>query len=338
MSATMKRSSSKLITRAMSVRNMAKVPFKFKFELSIETVDKLAASGEIVVVWERNQKIESTKPAKIDRTTRKATFNNERISSDITLYKTSPSEKKFQDKVVKIAVRAGAEDGKTLGKIHLNLADYAEVPSGSKRIGAELSNGATLVASIQCTFLSMGKAFSKGDKKGEQDTEEENDESDEEVEETTNEEDSPSSFIKSKLSHNIKRVASKKIIRKENKVEKTEENSPPATNGTGQTDLDRVKKENAQLRKQLQEMERGNGGSASGGDAVSEENKALRREVKDLRSALAREPVYADVVKELKEAKMALALLNLEKEEVALELMKYQRGDVSPHSASSAPQ
>jgi hypothetical protein len=334
----MKRSSSKLITRAMSVRNMAKVPFKFKFELSIETVDKLAASGDIVVVWERNQKIESTKPAKIDKTTRKATFNNERISSEITLYKTSPSEKKFQDKVVKIAVRAGAEDGKTLGKIHLNLADYAEVPSGSKRIGAELSNGATLVASIQCTFLSMGKAFSKGEKKGDQDTEEENEDSEEDVEETTNEEDSPSSFIKSKLSQNIKRVASKKVIaRKDTKVEKAEEAPPPAASTTGLSDIDRLKRENTQLRKQIQDFEK-LGGNSGSGDALTEENKALRREVKDLRSALAREPVYADIVKELKEAKMALALLNLEKEEVALELMKYQRGDVSPLSASSAPQ
>jgi cell division protein FtsB len=93
------------------------------------------------------------------------------------------------------------------------------------------------------------------------------------------------------------------------------------------SDIDRLKRENTQLRKQIQDFEK-LGGNSGSGDALTEENKALRREVKDLRSALAREPVYADIVKELKEAKMALAL----------ELMKYQRGDVSPLSASSAPQ
>lgn len=315
----MKRSSSKLITRARSVRNMAKVPFKFKFDLAIETVEKLAASGDIVVVWERNQKVESTKPAKIDHKTRKANFNNDKISSEMTLYKSSPSEKKFQDKVIKIAVRAGNSEGKTLGKIHINLADYAEVPSGSKRIGAELSNGAQLVASIQCTFQSMGKASKKGGDSGDMDEDEELDE--ENDADAANEEDSPSSYIKNKFSANIKRGASKKLIRKE------KDDTGSGTGGAASTDAEKLRKENARLRKQVDELEKQGGGGGGGGDSkMSEENIALRREVKDLRNALAREPVYADVVKELKEAKMALALLNLEKEEVTLELMKHQRG------------
>jgi N-terminal C2 in EEIG1 and EHBP1 proteins len=335
----MKRSSSKLITRARSMRNLTKVPFQFKFDLLIETVDKLAASGDICVVWERNQKVDGTKPAKIDRTTRKATFSNERISSDITLYKSSPSEKKFQDRVIKIAVRAGNLEGKTLGKIHLNLADYAEVPSGSKRISAELSNGATLVATIQCTFQSMGKASAKGDKKGDgaseaDGDEDEEDDGDEETEaDTADGEDSPSSYIKNKFSQNLKRVASKKTI-----VKKPggDDISQAAGTGSGLSgDSEKLRKENVRLRKQVDELEKsGTGGGVAGDAKVSEENKALRREVNDLRSALAREPVYADVVKELKEAKMALALINLEKEEITLELMKTRRGEGSPVSLS----
>jgi hypothetical protein len=323
----MKRSSSKLITRARSMRNMAKVPFKFKFDLIIETVDKLAASGDIVVVWERNQKVDGTKPAKIDRTTRKANFNNEKISSEVTLYKTSPSEKKFQDKVIKLAIRTGGLEGKTLGKIHLNLADYAEVPSGSKRIGAEMSNGATLVASIQCTFQSMGKASSK---KGEGD-DADNDEDAEEEEEADpagGDEDSPSSLIKNKFTANVKRAVSKRTINKKDKA--GEEGTGPAAAaaagaGGAAGDAERLRKENARLRKQLEDSEKSGGGGGGGDAKIEEENKALRREVKDLRSALAREPVYADVVKELKEAKMALALMNLEKEEVQLELYRFQK-------------
>lgn len=327
----MKRSSSKMITRARSMRGVAKVPFKFKFDLLIETVDKLAASGDICVVWERGQKVDGTKPAKIDKASRKATFNKEAISAEITLYKSSPSEKKFQDKVVKIAIRAGSLEGKTLGKIHLNLADYAEVPSGSKRIGAEMSNGATLVATVQCNFQSMGKASAKSDKKSETEAEEDDEE---DLEKDSNaaavDEDVPSSFIKSKFSANMKRAVSKKTINQ--RKEKHSEESNGSGGGSGSNaDSDRLKKENARLRKQLDESESRGGGGVTDA-SVEEENKALRREVKDLKSALAREPVYADVVKELKEAKMALALMNLEKEEVQLELHKMQKS--SPMSQS----
>lgn len=322
-----------MITRARSMRGVAKVPFKFKFDLLIETVDKLAASGDICVVWERGQKVEGTKPAKIDKASRKATFNKEAISSEITLYKSSPSEKKFQDKVVKIAIRAGSLEGKTLGKIHLNLADYAEVPSGSKRIGAEMSNGATLVATVQCNFQSMGKASAKGDKKGETEAEEDDeDDLEKDSDAAAVDEDVPSSFIKSKFSANMKRAVSKKTIN-HRKEKHSDDHASPSAGGAGNSaDSERLKKENARLRKQLDESE--SKGAGGGGDAkVEEENKALRREVKDLKSALAREPVYADVVKELKEAKMALALLNLEKEEVQLELHKIQKS-TSPMSQS----
>eukprot|EP00173_Palmaria_palmata_P002157 Plantae.Rhodophyta-Palmaria_palmata.ctg2342.p1 GENE.Plantae.Rhodophyta-Palmaria_palmata.ctg2342~~Plantae.Rhodophyta-Palmaria_palmata.ctg2342.p1 ORF type:complete len:330 (+),score=87.18 Plantae.Rhodophyta-Palmaria_palmata.ctg2342:83-1072(+) len=328
----MKRSSSKLITRARSMRNVAKTPFKFKFDILVETVDKLAASGDIVVVWERGQKVDGTKPAKIDKTTRKANFSNEKISSDVVLHKASPTDKKFQDKVIKIAIRSGNVEGKTLGKIHLNLADYAEVPSGSKRIGAEMSNGATLVATIQCTFQSMGKVTSKGDKKGD-DALAADDDEEENEEEAPPDEDSPSSLMKLKFSANMKRASSKKMIGRKSQAPSASTNedaTSASVGGGGANDCDRLRKENARLKKQMEENERNGGG---GGDAkTDEENKALKREVKDLRCALAREPVYADVVKELKEAKMALALLNLEKEEVHLELQKLQRAS-SPMSS-----
>lgn len=325
----MRRSSSKLITRARSVRNMGKVPFKFKFDLLVETVEKLAASGDVVVVWERsNNKAEVTKPAKIDRATRKASFANERVTSDITLFKTQPSEKKFQDKVIKLAIKANNIEGKTLGKIHLNLADYAEVPSGSKRISAELTNGSTLIASIQCVFLSMGKTVP-----GKTGTKSENSDSGDEascdMEAETKKggsEDAPGSFLKNKLK--LTRAHSKKTISRQEKRGKDDENNGDASNGAEGGMVERLKKENARLKKQMEES------SFSGDDKISDENKKLKTEVRDLKTALSREPVYADVVRQLKEAKMALAFLHLEKEKVLLELMKYQRGELSPSKTS----
>lgn len=307
---------------------MGKVPFKFKFDLLVETVEKLAASGDVVVVWERsNNKAEVTKAAKIDRTTRKASFANERITTEITLFKTQPSERKFQDKVIKLAIKANAIDGKTLGKIHLNLADYAEVPSGSKRISAELTNGSTLIASIQCVFLSMGKT-APGKAGGKSENSDSGDDISEDMETDARKlggEDAPASFLKNKLKLN--RTASKKCIGRQDKRGRDDENNGDASNGADNAIIDRLKKDNARLKKQLDES------GASGEGKLAEENKKLRTEVRDLRDALSREPVYSDVVRELKEAKMALAFLHLEKEKVLLELMKYQRGELKPRKS-----
>lgn len=321
----MRRSSSKLVIRARSVRNIGKVPFKFKFDFLIESVEKLPASGDVVVVLERStNKVDATKPAKIDRSTRKASFGKENLATDMTLFKNQPSERRFQDKVIKVAVKSNGIEGKTLGKIHLNLADYAEVPSGSKRISAELTNGATIIATIQCQFLSMGKA-SNGKTSGKADTPDGSAEEDDmegdlegDLMGSGNGEEVPSNFLKNKL--RLSRVGSKKLISRRGREE---EHHGEVNNGIDHAHADRLRKENMRLRKQLEEAERGGGGK------FAAENKTLKNEVRELKSALAREPVYSDVVKELKEAKMALALLHLEKEKITLELMKFHRGEMT---------
>lgn len=320
----MRRSSSKLITRARSVRHVGKVPFKFSFDFLIETVDRIAASGEIVVVWEKsNTKLECTKPARIDRNTRKASFEKERISAEVTLFKTQPSDRKFQDKVVKLAVRSGGADGKTLAKIHLNLAEYAEVPSGSKRISAELTNGSILISTIQCQFLSMGKSTpakagtrSDGAADGSTDEDDPEDEGRESGSSSMNE-DTSSMFSKNKLK--LSRQGSRKVVSRVESRPRNDENVHDLSN----TDhgSEKLRKENMRLKKLLDEADRGSGD----GGKLGEENRSLRNEIRELKTALAREPVYADVVKELKEAKMALALLHLEKEKTTLELMNLKR-------------
>lgn len=322
----MRRSSSKLITRARSIRNTGKVPFRFKFDLIIETVEKLTASGDIVVVWERgSNKFEATNAVKVDRNTRKASFDNEQLSSEVTLFKLQPSERRFQDKIVKLAVKSHGIDGKTIGKIHLNLADYAEVPAGSKRISAELTNGAALILTIQCSFLSMGKTSIKGGAKSDiaEDVNDEDDLEDDlegDAKCVSNTDEVSSTFLKGKLK--LARTASKMSMSRPERRTKDDENCSDLANVSESPLTEKLKRENQRLKKQLEEAERNH---SSGDVRLMEENKTLKTELQDLKIALAREPVYSDVVKELKEAKMALALLHLEKEEVVCELMKVQR-------------
>jgi len=366
----MKRSSSKLITRARSVRHVGKTAFRFSFAITAESVDKLTTTSDVCIVWERNGKQELTKPVKVDRASRKANFGGERLSQEVTLFKNNPSDKKFVDKVFKIAIRAvgDAKAGTkpaTVGKIHLNLADYAEVPSGSKRISAELSNGASLIATIQSTFLSMGKSTTTGSRasrsdalsSAESDLDLDTDLDDLDTDggggggggggagggggggpaaSGTDSDATPSGFLRNKIRGNLQKASSKRTIKRTAGGTASSSSLGDDGAGGGNAEVERLLKENARLRRQLDELERRNeklegsagGGGGGGGDAGEAER--LRSEVTDLKTALAREPVYVDVVQDLKEAKMALAMLHLENEQTQLELMRYHRGEISP--------
>ncbi|GAB0494251.1 hypothetical protein MMPV_005542 [Pyropia vietnamensis] len=362
----MKRSSSKLITRARSVRHVGKTPFRFSFAITAESVDKLTTTSDVCIVWERNGKQELTKPVKVDRASRKANFGGERLSQEVTLFKNNPSDKKFADKVFKIAIRAVGDvkagtKPATVGKIHLNLADYAEVPSGSKRISAELSNGASLIATIQSTFLSMGKSTTTGSRasrsdalsSAESDLDLDTDLDDLDTDgggggagagagagggaaaSGTDSDATPSGFLRNKIRGNLQKASSKRTIKRASGAVGS---SGDDAGGGGNAEVERLLKENARLRRQLDELERRNEkleGSAGGGGGDAGEADRLRIEVTDLRTALAREPVYVDVVQDLKEAKMALAMLHLENEQTQLELMRYHRGEISPPKGGS---
>lgn len=316
----MLRSSSMLITRARSVRNATKLPFRFTFDILIDCVDKVAMPGLVVLVWERSStKMLSTKAVTVDRNTRKACFGNEQLSSEVTLFKNSPQDKKFQEKVVKLAIKSGNAEGKTLGKIHLNLADHAELPSGSKKISAELNNGSVLIATVQCHFISMGRATTgKQGRSGE-----DGDESDEDdAKSTVSVDDSPSSAgLKSKLK--LGRMGSKKGISRKGRDSGTL--TEISSGNSDSTTLDKLKKENARLRKQLEEAEKALGREVK----LLDENKALKREIEILKETLQREPEFETIVAQLKESKMALALLQLERDQLALEVMNMQRGEAS---------
>lgn len=82
-----------------------------------------------------------------------------------------------------------------------------------------------------------------------------------------------------------------------------------------------LRRANDQLKEQINEAEAyggfGNGGmNQTAVQELEQENSALKRDVEDLKTRLDREPVYADVVRDLREAKIALALLTQECDEL----------------------
>lgn len=425
----MKRSSSKLISKAGSVRNINKSGFKFRVQMQIESVDKVMSSSDVVITWERSNKVLASQPAKVDKQTRMAMFNNESLSQEITLFKKKKENSNFEDKVYKLYLRQGSERGKIVGRFDINLAEYVDIPSYSKRIGVSLNSGSRIICRLTSTFI--GEAKTKRGSRGSAsvgsstfDLESENGSNDNETaaDLDTNMNDlddldiglddpdsnytNKSSSTQSNSSQQITRQGSASrqnpTIQQRNPVlrrtpSKTHTNqqaptpesnptrnrpipTPPvrapspkhleplpssentipptttyrknsktdtsdmgATNGGAplRNEFEKLKRENRSLRRKNedllgrnQELERRldsglmTGGSGDGDESVEQlldENNALRRDVQELETRLSREPVYADVVRDLRDAKTALALLTLEKDELQQEVWRLRR-------------
>lgn len=60
---------------------------------------------------------------------------------------------------MRLSIRNGGINGKEGGKIRLNLAEYANIPSPSKRVRVTLSAGAVLIVNIQSQYLTPGASL-----------------------------------------------------------------------------------------------------------------------------------------------------------------------------------
>lgn len=403
----MKRSSSKLISKAGSVRNINKAGFKFNFELHVESVDKVMGPHDVVVTWERGSKLLCTKPAKVDKATRVATFGGEVLAQEITLFKKKKDGANFDSKVFKLCVRQNSERGKVVGRIEIDFAEYVEIPSFNKRVGASISSGGRIVLRVVSTYIGEAKArrSSRGTASvGSRDPESDGqsaaafDEEDErsELENDINlddldlNDDAPvpqaplppvaqtltkNAPTRGRLRSNTSAPAeeSQSSSRGGRFLRKVSEQSPKhevpssvsvdtapvvatlkGSGGRGRSsdsevgatnvgvpskaEFEKLRRENrllkrrnddlmqrnTELENRIQEQELDE--SAESVEQLMIENSSLKRDVDDLEARLAREPVYADVVRELREAKMALAILSLEKDELIQELRSKKGG------------
>lgn len=141
--------------------------------------------------------------------------------------------------------------------------------------------------------------------------------------------DEPGNAMKNKLARKMTGGASMKTTGRSKKIDErgTDKNSF----GTRSESVEKLQRENNRLRKQVEDIEAGGRNICS---KLLQKNQALEKEIGELKKSLSREPAYSDVVRELKMAKMALALVNLEKEELHFEFQKYKRGEIRPASST----
>lgn len=404
----MKRSGSKLIAKAGSVKNISKAGYRFDVSLAMESVDNMLGTSDVVCTWERGPKVLSTPPCKINKHKRTVDFDGAAMRQEITLFKKKKSDAGFEPKVFRLAVRQGSETGRVVGKIDLNFADYADLPSFSKRIGAPLSSGGRLILRVETRYL--GEAEKKrGKKKGaksdddassmysdstladdklstaaaEELAERDKDEQDLDDLDVTagggaapsrdppprarkapsrdvpsgtgggGGDDGPS--VRADDGPAARRAASKdaRAGRDGGMGSRAASRDPPRAparkapsrdvaagggrdaweerrgggddgGGASRSEVERIRADNKLLRRendQLRERLAESGGGGGGGQeeevrALTQENANLRRDIEELEARISREPVYADVVRDLRESKMALAILTMERDEL----------------------
>lgn len=355
-------------------------------------------SNDVVVTWERGAKLLSTKPVKIDKSSRVAHFGGEVLAQEVTLFKKKKDGSTFEDKVFRLTARQSSERGKVIGRIDINFADYVEIPSFSRRIGAALSSGGRLVLRVNSTYLgeSKGRRSSRGTASlGSRDPESDGQSSTAPDEDERSEMDAdlhefddldidsgpinppppqptpqPAALKKAPSVRSRppnptvpeEPAANGRFRRKPSASPKSSSNSGAdssfgssgnlrttrsraadvdvgATNAAGpsRAEFEKLRRENRTLRRQnddllqhkdMLERKLDEVAHEENADSVQQlmvENTALRRDVGDLETKLAREPVYSDVVRELREAKMALAILTLEKDELLQEVRRLRK-------------
>lgn len=168
----MKKSSSRIHVGKGSMNHIGATPYRFRLDIFVSYVDHVKNASDVCITWERRGNSQATNVVKVKD--RKAVFRQS-LSMESTLFRrvnnaskrassSDPEELKFDEKKAKFMLRKNAPDGKAIGKIYLNMADYVRGPSSTVFADMKLSNGSIVVTKIEATMLHMGKKKKNGSK------------------------------------------------------------------------------------------------------------------------------------------------------------------------------
>jgi N-terminal C2 in EEIG1 and EHBP1 proteins len=294
-----------MLAKAASVRYLARTGYRFAFELNVESVDNVLGAADVVCTWQRGQKLLWTPPCPVDKSKRVVSFvGGPPLRQDVTVFKKKRSDAGYESKVFCLAIRSGSVKGKVVGKVDLDFAEYTAVPSFSTRFVAKLSSGSRPIFRVSSRYLGEAKpnnppvrtpsAATASSGGGETISV---------VTGSTADGSTGSKPFDDENRHQVETALDTYI----STFDQPSAKSPgrDTDGGASRAEIERLRTENKALRRandQLKELESVNHG--------------LRSDVEDLKDRLSREPVYLDVVRDLREAKMALAILTLEREEL----------------------
>lgn len=154
-----KKSGSRLHVGRGSINHIGAAPYRFKLDVFISYVDNIKSATEVCVTWERKGKIEATAVAKVKD--KKAVFR-QCLTMEVTLFRRDAAGEgnevlKFDEKRAKFQLRKGGADGKAIGKLAMNLAEYVRGTNSTVFADMKLSNDSVIVTKIEATMLHVGR-------------------------------------------------------------------------------------------------------------------------------------------------------------------------------------
>jgi len=337
-----------------AVATAGQQPFQFRFDVTVQRVDKLVCDEPVYIGLFRDKKTYCTPQVTPDSGARSANFEDHPLVVEATLFRKT-NEEQFSEKVYKLALKTVRGD-RTIGKMHLDLAQYAQVPSGERKLGASLSNGAMAVLHMVCTMEGSGRKKKglgsttsgmsavapseyAGSSMGGDDLDQDNLDDLLDGDEGFAPDAGTKPTATRTLSDGEHETALRGLLSSPRDKAGDGRNAKSALpNGGRQKTVlgkDRLAKRIAYLEKRNAELEEqnlslmdtvNNGMNGAAGNAsFTAENERLRAKAKELGVLIASEPEMGDLVKELKEVKVALAMANFEKEGFLLEIMKLEK-------------
>jgi len=370
-----KKIGSKLKAPGAVVTHATHQKLRFRFEIQVQYVESLICNTDQVFVgFYRGEKEFATRPVSVDAPTRKATFSNQpKLVIPCTLFRARKGAEDgdangaFVFKEFKLALKT-ASDQKTIGKIHVDFGDYAMVPSGTKRLGAKLSNGAVVVMVVDSVLESSGtggplsgrsESFAApSDYEGSSldggsdrdDLDSFDDLGEGEDDQVLFDGENRSNSKNSNPNGNRERAMSESdrgnsnlmtLLKSPRRPDARKDSTSVAAgrekSGVNLNDEQRLLKRIAYLETRNAELEEQNKSlraaqnesgaqNAKTVDELRIENEELKARTRDFQTLISQQPEMQDLIMELKNVKVALAMTDYEKQELRMELMKTERG------------
>lgn len=145
----------------------SKEPSKFQFDITIDRVVG-GSAAEYSVKWCRGVKTATTRQFTAEPKNKDGVAVGDKLSLLCTLYRAKTTESRdFESKDSKVSLishKSGSKSGKTTGKIHFDLSQFAGVPSATAPHMFQVNAKTQVHATITCTFvrISRGTASSIG--------------------------------------------------------------------------------------------------------------------------------------------------------------------------------
>uniref|UniRef100_A0A7S0ZD28 C2 NT-type domain-containing protein n=1 Tax=Timspurckia oligopyrenoides TaxID=708627 RepID=A0A7S0ZD28_9RHOD len=156
MSKVLNRARSQVGRSGAAVSHLKLIPIKFTFTIQVHSLHDFPfppyQGTHLYIVFQKRDHIYSANPVNFSQTPLPI---NQSVSIDLTLFTTEENQQNtsentvYQEKDLKLAVRVGGENGKSVAKTHFDAAQWARAPFGSVSTNCVLSNGSRVELTVE---------------------------------------------------------------------------------------------------------------------------------------------------------------------------------------------